>query len=90
MLQTDHTPDLTLSLRNPPERYLQTLHEHFAQIPVSLAGNTSAQTKTQKILQTAPLTTNQDGKGTAFQRWFHFKEAFSPTFVTTAFEGLWR
>ncbi len=75
-------------MRNPPERYLQTLHEHFAQIPVSLAGNTSAQAKTQKILQTAPLTTNQDGKGTAFQRWFHFKEAFSPTFVTTAIESL--
>jgi hypothetical protein len=29
----------------------------------------------------AALTTYQDGKGTAFQRWFHFKEAFSPVLV---------
>ena len=75
-------------MRNPPERYLQTLHEHFAKIPALLANNVSIQSEYQQILQTAPLTTNQDGKGTAFQRWFQFKEAFSPTFVTTAIESL--
>lgn len=75
-------------MRNPPERYLQTLHEHFAQIPVLLGDDSTAKSECRQILQTAPLTTNQDGKGTAFQRWFQFKEAFSPTFVTTAIESL--
>lgn len=33
-------------------------------------------------------TTNQQGKGIAFQRWFRFKEAFSPAFVNIAIESL--
>ena len=75
-------------MRNPPERYLQTLNEHFALIPGMLNVIASDQAQGPKLLQIAPLTTNQDGKGTAFQRWFNFKEAFSPTFVTTAIESL--
>jgi len=36
----------------------------------------------------AALTTYQGGKDTAFQRWFHFKEAFSPEFVSAAIASL--
>jgi len=75
-------------MRNPPERYLQLLHEHFAHIPGLLTENLSVQEKNKNISQPSPFTTNQDGKGTSFQRWFRFKEAFSPTFVTTAIESL--
>lgn len=32
----------------------------------------------------APLTTNQEGDDIAFQRWYKFKEAFSPRFVADA------
>ncbi|WP_025041866.1 hypothetical protein [Nitrosospira briensis] len=75
-------------MRNPPERYLQTLQEHFAQVPTWFSGDATIPIAERSTLRTAPLTTNQDGKGTAFQRWFHFKEAFSPAFVTAAIESL--
>lgn len=75
-------------MRNPPERYLLTLQEHFAQVPAWFAGNAAIQIEERSALQTAPVTTNQDGKVTAFQRWFHFKEAFSPAFVTAAIDSL--
>jgi DNA modification methylase len=73
-------------MRNPPERYLQTLQEHFARAPewFSLTGVPSSNGKSSL----APVTTNQGSKGTAFQRWFHFKEAFSPEFVTAAIASL--
>ncbi len=36
---------------------------------------------------TSPVpTTNQGAESLAFQRWFHFKEAFSPTFVVDAIQ----
>jgi len=75
-------------MRNPPERYLQTLREHFAQAPEWFSGDPAIQIAERDASRTAPQTTNQDGKATAFQRWFHFKEAFSPAFVTAAIESL--
>jgi hypothetical protein len=74
-------------MRNPPERYLQALHEHFAQAPSWFRAPAAAAPRPER-LAAAPVTTNQDGKGTAFQRWFHFKEAFSPSFVTAAIDSL--
>ncbi|MBX3587771.1 MAG: SAM-dependent methyltransferase [Ramlibacter sp.] len=73
-------------MRNPPERYLQTLHDHFAHAPQWFAPE-PRQHQTARPAA-APITTNQDGKGTAFQRWFHFKEAFSPAFVSAAISSL--
>jgi hypothetical protein len=35
----------------------------------------------------APLSTNQGSEGMPFQRWFHFKEAFSPAFVKELIES---
>lgn len=76
-------------MRNAPERYLQTLHEHFAQAPAWFAGeNAIGKPVGPRNPHDAPVTTNQDGKGTAFQRWFHFKEAFSPSFVSAAIDSL--
>lgn len=75
-------------MRNSPEHYIQTVQDHFAQFPSSLAGDTVLKTATIGVSPTALLTTNQDGKDTAFQRWFHFKEAFSPSFVTAAINSL--
>lgn len=73
-------------MRNPPENYLLTLQEHFAQPPQWLS---LSQTLPGKPRAPSSLTTtNQEGKATAFQRWFHFKEAFSPAFVTAAIESL--
>lgn len=73
-------------MRNPPERYLQILREHFAQAPQWFSSGTA---QTTFIPATgAALTTYQDGKETAFQRWFHFKEAFSPEFVSAAAASL--
>lgn len=74
-------------MRNPPERYLQTLREHFAQAPQWFELG-SHQPAALAPAAGAALTTNQDGKGTAFQRWFHFKEAFSPEFVNAAIASL--
>ncbi len=73
-------------MRNPPERYLQILQEHFAK-PPSWLGSGSPISTTGSSTK-APITTNQDGKATAFQRWFHFKEAFSPDFVNGAIASL--
>ncbi|WP_431261831.1 SAM-dependent methyltransferase [Roseateles chitinivorans] len=71
-------------MRNPPERYLQTLREHFAQAPQWFGPQSAGQPSARGTATGAALTTYQDGKETAFQRWFHFKEAFSPEFVTAA------
>lgn len=73
-------------MRNPPERYLQTLHEHFAKAPDWFAAGANASLVERTAI--GPITTNQDGKATAFQRWFHFKEAFSPDFVSAAITSL--
>lgn len=74
-------------MRNPPENYIQALQEHFSPIvnswgvqPQSNIGDVASQGQA--------LTTNQLGKITAFQRWFNFKEAFSPKFVIGAIESL--
>ncbi|TXT40926.1 MAG: putative superfamily S-adenosyl-L-methionine-dependent methyltransferase [Comamonadaceae bacterium] len=76
-------------MRNPPARYLQTLQEHFASAPTWFACTEGMDTHNARAPATgSALTTNQDGKGTAFQRWFHFKEAFSPSFVTAAIDSL--
>ncbi|MFT7776611.1 SAM-dependent methyltransferase [Roseateles sp.] len=74
-------------MRNPPERYLQTLREHFAQAPQWFDAKAGA-SEAAKAASGAALTTYQDGQDTAFQRWFHFKEAFSPEFVTAAVSSL--
>lgn len=75
-------------MRNPPERYLQTLREHFAQAPQWFGLASSRPVAAFTLATGATLTTNQDGKDTAFQRWFHFKEAFSPEFVSAAIASL--
>lgn len=82
------TSQLTATMRNPPERYLQTLREHFAQAPHWFNSGSGTPEVPMKPTSGAALTTYQDGKGTAFQRWFHFKEAFSPEFVTAAIASL--
>ncbi|HEF4772329.1 SAM-dependent methyltransferase [Burkholderia multivorans] len=74
-------------MRNPPERYLQILQECFARAPQWLGAGKDCEADYARA-PTAPLTTNQDGKHTAFQRWFHFKEAFSPDFVSAAIDSL--
>ena len=74
-------------MRSPPERYLQVLQEQFAQAP-QWFGCASREVAIAPRLPVAPVTTNQDGRDTAFQRWFHFKEAFSPAFVSTAIASL--
>lgn len=75
-------------MRNPPERYLQTLREHFAQAPQWFDSASRQPAAAFTPAPGAALTTNQDGKDTAFQRWFHFKEAFSPEFVSAAIASL--
>jgi len=75
-------------MRNPPERYLQTLQEHFTRAPQWFAPGDPGVGIVRDTSAAAPNTTNQDGKGTAFQRWFHFKEAFSPAFVSAAISSL--
>lgn len=75
-------------MRNPPERYLQTLREHFAQAPQWFSSSSSQPLAAFAPPTGAALTTYQDGKDTAFQRWFHFKEAFSPEFVSAAIASL--
>ncbi len=75
-------------MRNPPERYLQTLQEHFARAPQWFAPEGSSTGIIPDSSALAPNTTNQDAKATAFQRWFRFKEAFSPAFVTAAINSL--
>lgn len=76
-------------MRNPPERYLQTLLAHFTEPPDWFTGDSFIVSR--RILadpSSSTFTTNQNGKDTAFQRWFHFKEAFSPSFVSAAIASL--
>lgn len=75
-------------MRSPPERYLQTLREHFAQTPQWFSSQSGGEAPASIPVTGAALTTYQDGKDKAFQRWFHFKEAFSPEFVTAAVASL--
>lgn len=75
-------------MRNPPARYLLTLKEHFPTAPAFTINDESGWTSTPEAKNAPPATTNQAAQGIAFQRWFHFKEAFSPSFVTTAIETL--
>lgn len=75
-------------MRNPPERYLQILQDHFAEPPDWLTCGNSLVSRDRGHTSNALLTTNQNGKDTAFQRWFHFKEAFSPSFVSAAIASL--
>lgn len=72
-------------MRNLPERYLQALQEHFAKAPIWFSGQSDSNFSRSTF---APPTTNQDGRNTAFQRWFNFKEAFAPAFVSAAIESL--
>ncbi len=74
-------------MRNAPERYIQTLQEHFAKAPQWFCAGKELAAGPER-LPNAPSTTNQNGKYTAFQRWFHFKEAFSPAFVSAAISSL--
>jgi DNA modification methylase len=74
------------TMRNPPECYLQTLQEHLTHPPEWLP--TSVSTPLSRSSPGGALTTYEGGKDTAFQRWFHFKEAFSPEFVTAAVASL--
>lgn len=75
-------------MRNPPERYIQTLREHFTEAPQWFSSADSREATSLTPATGAALTTYQDGKDTAFQRWFHFKEAFSPEFVSEAISKL--
>jgi hypothetical protein len=75
-------------MRNPPDRYLSTLQQHFPAAPAFSVDEHSGWTSTPEAQNAPPATTNQAAQNIAFQRWFHFKEAFSPSFVTTAIETL--
>ncbi len=75
-------------MRNPPDRYLSTLQEHFPAAPAFRVDETAGWLSTSEAENAPPATTNQSAQSIAFQRWFHFKEAFSPSFVTTAIETL--
>jgi DNA modification methylase len=76
-------------MRNPPQRYIQTLQQHFTHAPHWFAPPTAVGSSASQLLApTATYTTNQEAQGTAFQRWFHFKEAFSPEFVSAAISSL--
>jgi len=76
-------------MRNPPERYLQALQEHFAELPDWFTGCDNLVSRgARRHASNSLLTTNQNSKDTAFQRWFHFKEAFSPSFVSAAIASL--
>lgn len=75
-------------MRNPPERYLQTLRDHFTRAPDWFDTKLGSEEHNRPNATGAALTTYQHGHETAFQRWFHFKEAFSPEFVTAAVGSL--
>ncbi len=75
-------------MRNPPDRYLSTLQQHFPAAPAFMVDEVAGWSSTPEAQNAPPATTNQAAQGIAFQRWFHFKEAFSPSFVTTAIETL--
>lgn len=75
-------------MRNPPARYLSILQEHFPAAPAFTVDETTGWSNTPEAKKAPPATTNQAAQDIAFQRWFHFKEAFSPSFVTTAIKTL--
>lgn len=75
-------------MRNPPNRYLSTLQQHFPSAPAFTLDAVTGWSSTPEAQNAPPATTNQAAQGIAFQRWFHFKEAFSPSFVTTAIQTL--
>lgn len=75
-------------MRNPPERYLQTLRDHFTQAPDWFDTRSVSEKQERPSATGAALTTYLHGHETAFQRWFHFKEAFSPEFVAAAVGSL--
>jgi len=75
-------------MRSPPERYLQTLRDHFTRAPDWFDTKSGSEKHGRPSATGAALTTYQHGHETAFQRWFHFKEAFSPEFVTAAVASL--
>lgn len=77
-------------MRNHPENYLAVLKQHFSEVPaiISAESQVAPLTKDINLEDSYPNTTNQNGKFTAFQRWFAFKEAFSPSFVMGAIECL--
>lgn len=75
-------------MRNPSDSYLSTLQQHFPAAPAFTLNDTSGWASTPGAMNAPPATTNQGAQGIAFQRWFHFKEAFSPSFVTTAIQTL--
>lgn len=75
-------------MRNPSERYLQTLREHFTPAPDWLDPSSDPEKLGRPNATGAALTTYMHGHETAFQRWFHFKEAFSPEFVAAAVNSL--
>lgn len=75
-------------MRNPPDLYLSTLQQHFPAAPAFKLDETAGWTATAEAQNAPPATTNQAAQNIAFQRWFHFKEAFSPSFVTTAIQTL--
>jgi hypothetical protein len=75
-------------MRNLPDSYLLTLQQHFPAAPAFTLDKDAGCISTPEAQDAPPATTNQAAQETAFQRWFHFKEAFSPSFVTTAIETL--
>jgi hypothetical protein len=75
-------------MRNPPDLYLSTLQQHFPAAPAFTLDETAGWAATPEAQNAPPATTNQAAQSIAFQRWFHFKEAFSPSFVTTAIQTL--
>lgn len=79
---------MQINMRNPAERYLQTLRDHFTWAPDWLDTTLGSERDHGLSATGAALTTYLHGHETAFQRWFHFKEAFSPEFVTAAVRSL--
>lgn len=75
-------------MRNPPDLYLSTLQQHFPAAPAFTLNEDTGWATTPEAQNAPPATTNQAAHNIAFQRWFHFKEAFSPSFVTTAIQTL--
>jgi hypothetical protein len=75
-------------MRNLPDTYLLALQQHFPASPAFTHHMVAGWISTPEAQNAPPATTNQAAQETAFQRWFHFKEAFSPSFVTTAIQTL--
>lgn len=76
-------------MRNTPDHYLDTLKQQFVTALDSDVSKPSVWQPSDTATPGASLvTTNQTAQSTAFQRWFHFKEAFSQEFVTSAINTL--